>query len=133
MEVPSQSQTATTNTQTSSSQSVTKSGLDVTLLVFIIIIAVLMVGLIIILLVYWCCRPTRQEEAQQRDQISSIEKSAGELEKEVVRAGFGLSAVEASVSRLEASLESGAAGQQDSQRAQLLLGAEQETVPASTQ
>ena len=38
-----------------------KSGLDVTLLVFIIIIALLVLGLTVILLVYWCCRPGRQQ------------------------------------------------------------------------
>ena len=123
---PSQSQTpANTQTQTDSASQAKTGGLDVTLLVFIIIIAVLMVGLIIILLVYWCCRPTRQEEAQQREQIISIEKSAGQLDKELTRAGLGLAAVEKTVARLEANMETGEAGQLDSQRAQALLGAEQ--------
>ena len=99
-------------------------GLDVTLLVFIIIIAVLILGVMVILLVYWCCRPGRQQEREEeRQQINNIEKTAGELEREVTRAGLGLAGVEQTVARLEQRVESSSAGQQTADKTQVQSGA----------
>ena len=98
-----------------------------TLLVFIIIIAVLVLGLIVILLVYWCCRPGRREEREEeRQQINKVETVAGQLEKEVSRAGLGLAGVEQSLARLEQRVESSSAGQQEADKAQVRLGAQQD-------
>ena len=115
------------DTETSGGSENSGSGLDVTLLVFIIIIAVLVLGLIVILLVYWCCRPGRREEREEeRQQINNIQTVAGQLEKEVTRAGLGLAGVEQSVARLEQRVESSSAGQQEADKAQVRLGAQQD-------
>ena len=118
------SQTPADTETSGGSETKENTGLDVTLLVFIIIIAVLILAVMVILLVYWCCRPGRQQEREEeRQQINNIEKTAGELEREVSRAGLGLVGVEQTVARLEQRVENSSAGQQTADKTQVQSGA----------
>ena len=116
-----------------------------TLLVFIIIISVLILGLIILLLVYWFCRPNRGEQDTQhqvgvydelnqiksflllkiliwfhQDKIVSIEKSADDLEKEMIKTGFCIEGLQKTVSQLERTVQNSETDRASTQRTQVI-------------
>ena len=95
---------------------------------FIIIISILILGLIIILLIYWCCKPNREQEIEQKEKITHIEKSADVLEKEIAKTSYCIEDLQKSVSKLEKTVENSDVVHLNTQKTQVRIEAEQERI-----